>query len=108
MILAVLILVAAGIYVFLKRKVQASSSLVIEGRPARHIGLALILGGLLAVVLPTLLSTLGLVTDLVTGLILSIATMFVALVYVGVMMMREKRKRANEGIKPTPQDKKQT
>lgn len=108
MILAVLILVAAGIYVFLKRKVQASSSLVIEGRPARHIGLALILGGVLAVVLPTLLSTLGLVTDLVTGLILSIATMFVALVYVGVMMMREKRKRANEGIKPTPQDKKQT
>ncbi|HTQ49169.1 MAG TPA: hypothetical protein VMJ12_00565 [Candidatus Acidoferrales bacterium] len=107
MILAVLILVSAGMYVFVKRKVQASSSFVIQGRPARHIGLALVLGGLLAVVLPTLLSAVGLVTDLVRGLILSIATIFFSLVYVGVIMMREKRRQANEGIQPTPQNKKQ-
>ena len=106
MILAVLILVSAGMYVFVKRKVQASSSFVIQGRPARHIGLALILGGLLAVVLPTLLSAIGLVTDLVSGLILSIATMFVSLVYVGVIMMREKRRQAKGAVGPKPQDKK--
>ena len=47
--------------------------------------------------LPTLLSAVGLVTDLVSGLILSIATMFVSLVYVGVIMMQERSEDKRKG-----------
>jgi len=105
MLLAVIILIGAGVYVVVKGKVQASSSFVIQGRPARHIGFALILGGALAVILPTLVSALGLVTDFVGGLILSIATMFASLVYVAVIMAREKRRQAHGTSGPAPQDK---
>jgi hypothetical protein len=105
MLLAVIILIAAGVYVVAKRKIQASSSFMIQGRPAVQIGIAFILGGVLAVVLPILLSTLGLVRDFVSGLILSIATMFASLVYVAVIIMREKHRQADKTAESAPENK---
>lgn len=96
MLLAVIILVAAGIYVCLKREVQASSKCVIRGRPALHIGVALILGGVLAVVLPITFNAVGLLRGFVGSLLLSIITMFVSLIYMAVIMVVEKRRQANE------------
>jgi protein-S-isoprenylcysteine O-methyltransferase Ste14 len=108
MLLAVIILIAAGIYVVAKRKVQASSSFVIQGRPAVHIGVAFILGGVLAVVLPMLFGALGLVKGFVSGLILSITTMFASLVYVIVIIVREKRRQIDETVEPPPENKNKT
>lgn len=105
MLLAVIILIAAGIYVVVNGKVQASSSFVIKGRPAVQIGVAFILGGVLAVVLPMLFGTLGLVRDFVSALILSIATMFASLVYVAVIIVREKRRQEDEAVEPPPENK---
>jgi len=96
MLLAVFILIAAGVYVVAKGKVQASSSFVIEGRPAVHIGTAFILVGVLAVALPSLLHALGLVTGFVSTFVLSIATMFASLVHVAVVIVREKRRLPDE------------
>jgi len=105
MLLAVIILIAAGIYVVVERKIQASSSFVIQGQPAVHIGVAFILGGVLAAVLPMLLGALGLVTDFVGSLVLSIATMFASLVYVAVVIVREKRRQAEETSNPSVEDR---
>jgi len=96
MILAVLILIAAGVYVCIKSEVQASSKCTIRGRPARHIGIALILGGLLSVALPSVLAAVGLLRDFVGNLLLSIIAMFASLVYTAVIMLAEKRKQARE------------
>jgi ammonia channel protein AmtB len=103
--LAAIILIAAGIYVVVKRKIQASSSFLIQGRSAVHVGIAFILGGVLAVVLPMLLGALGLVRDFVGGLVLSIATMFASLVYVAVVIVREKRRQAEETSNPSLEDR---
>jgi hypothetical protein len=105
MLLAVIILIAAGIYVVVNGKIQASSSFVIKGRPAVRIGVAFIIGGVLVVVLPMLLGALGLVRDFVSGLILSILTMFASLVYVAVVIVREKRRQADETVEPPPENK---
>ena len=108
MFLAVIILVGAGLYVLVKKKVQASSSLVIQGRPAQQIGIVLIVGGLLPVVLPMLLGKLGLVRDFVSGLILAIAIMFASLVCVAVIALREKRRQADKPLEPVPGDRSNT
>jgi VIT1/CCC1 family predicted Fe2+/Mn2+ transporter len=105
MLLAVLILIAAGAYVCIKREVQASSKFTIRGKPALHIGIALILGGLLAVALPAVLNAVGLLRGFVGSLLLSIITMFASLVYTAVIMLAEKRKQAAEGKSPTAPDK---
>jgi hypothetical protein len=105
MLLAVIILVAAGIYVVVRGKIQASSSLVIQGRPAVHIGIAFILGGVLAALLPMLLSALGRDRNLAGGLALSIASMFASLVYVGVVIVREKRRQGEVTANPPVGDR---
>jgi hypothetical protein len=105
MLLAVIILVAAGIYVAINGKIQASSSFVIQGRPAVHIGIAFILGGALAALLPMLLSALGRDKDLVGALVLSIASMFASLVYVGVVIVREKRRQGELTANPPVEDR---
>lgn len=64
MLLAIIILVLAGLYVCIKKEVQASSSFVIRGQPALNIGIALIAGGLLAVALPFLFALIGIFDDL--------------------------------------------
>ena len=97
MFLGVFILVAAGVYVFLKKEVRASSKLVIRGKPAVHIGLALMAGGLLAVLLPTGLNDVGLVKGFVSGFVLAIGTMFATLVYVAILILTEKRRQRNQG-----------
>lgn len=108
MLLAVIILIAAGIYVVVNGKVQASSSFVIQGRPAVQIGVAFILGGVLAAVLPMLLGALGLLRDFVSGFVLSIATMFASLIYVVVIIVREKRRQTDETAEPPPENKSKT
>jgi Na+/H+ antiporter NhaB len=105
MLLAVIILVAAGIYVVVNGKIQASSSLVIQGRPAVQIGIAFILGGALAALLPMLLGALGLFRDFLVGFVLSIAIMFASLVYVAVVIVREKRRQAETATTPTVEDR---
>ena len=69
MLLAIIILIAAGLYVCIKKEVQASSTFVIRGQPALNIGVALIAGGLLAVGLPFLCALIGIFGDFVAGLI---------------------------------------
>lgn len=106
MLLAVIILIAAGIYIVVNGKIQASSSFVIQGRPAVQVGIAFILGGALAALLPMLLGALGLFRDfLVGGLVLSIATMFASLVYVAVVIVREKRRQAEVTTNPPVEDR---
>ena len=108
MFLGVFILVAAGAYVFLRKEVQASRKLVIRGKPAVHIGVVLMSGGLLAVLLPTGLNDLGLLKGFVSGFVLAIGTMFASLVYVGILMWIEKRRQkeqANEMRMPATESK---
>ena len=108
MLLGVLILIGAGIYVCLKKKVQATSAFLISGKPAQHIGIALILGGVLAVLLPMLFDVLGLCKSFVSSVVLSIVTMFASLVYVAVIMFAEKRRQANDANKPPEADNDKT
>jgi nitrate reductase gamma subunit len=108
MLIAVLILIAVGLYVCIKKEVHASSKCVIRGRPALHIGVALMLGGFLAVLLPAAFDALGLLRDFVGSLLLSIATMFASLVYVAVIMFSEKRRQADEIKRSAPEDKGKT
>jgi hypothetical protein len=105
MLLAVIILVAAGIYVALTGRIQASSSLTIQGRPALHVGIAFILGGVLAAVLPMLLNAFGLLKDFVGNFVLSIATMFTSLVYVAVVIVRERRRQAEQATNQSVEDR---
>ncbi|HKI70705.1 MAG TPA: hypothetical protein VKA67_14050 [Verrucomicrobiae bacterium] len=104
MFLGVFILVAAGAYVFLRKEVKASSKLVIRGKPASHIGVALMAGGLLAVLLPTGLNDLGLLKGFVSGFVLAIGTMFVSLVYVTILIWIEKRRQAEKMRAPRAAD----
>jgi hypothetical protein len=101
MLLAVLILIAAGVYVCVKREVQASAKFVIRGRAALRIGITLILGGVLAVALPAILGAAGVLRGFVARLILSIATMFGSLVCMAIMIIAEKRRQeAEAGSQP--------
>lgn len=105
MLFAILILIGAGLSVCIKNKVQASSSLVIQGRPAQHIGIALILGGVGAIALPLFFNVIGLCAGFVGDLVTSIATAFAFLVYVAVIVIREKRKQSNENNRLASLDK---
>lgn len=100
MLLGVLILLAAGIYVCVKGQVQASSTFLIRGKPATHIGVVLIMGGLLPVVLPTALNSLGVLKAPVGTLLLSVGIMFAALAYVAVLILAEKRRPMADAKKP--------
>lgn len=104
MLLAILILVGTGLYIFLRRKVQVSSSFAIQGRSAQQIGVALILGGLLSDLVPTLLDKVGLVKGMVSGLIFAIAIIFASLVCTAVIAVREKRRQARAAAEPPPGD----
>jgi hypothetical protein len=105
MLLAVIILIAAGIYIVVNGKIQASASFTIQGRPAVHIGIAFILGGALAALLPMLLGAFGLFRDFLSGFVLAIVTMFASLVYVAIVIVREKRKQAEASTNPPVEDR---
>ena len=92
MALAILILIGAGIYVSIKREVQATSKFVIRGKPALVIGLALITGGVLAVALPALLAAIGLLADFVGSLLLSLVVVATSFVFVVFVVVAERRK----------------
>ena len=104
MLLAVIILIAAGIYIVINGKIQASDSFTMQGRPAVHVGIAFILGGALAALLPMLLGALGLFRDFLSGFVLAIVTMFASLVYVAVVIVREKRRQAEATANPPVED----
>ena len=92
MLFAILILVGAGIYVLVRGEVQASSKLVIRGKAAQRIGIALILGGIFAFALPFLAYTTHLIKQDEFGIILGLLPPAASLGIVGVIMLSEKRK----------------
>ena len=101
MLLAIIILIAAGLYVCIKKEVQASSTFVIRGQPALNIGVALIAGGLLAVGLPFLCALIGIFGDFVAGLIVSLATVAASLGYVVSVILTEKKRQKREARSET-------
>lgn len=93
LVLAVVILVLAGLYVCVKREVRASSSMLIRGRPAEHIGLVLFFGGIASGAVPWFCALLGVFRNSESNLMLSVLLLFVSILYVAVIVAIESRKR---------------
>ena len=93
LLLAVILLVLAGLYVCIKREVKASPSLIIRGRPAEHIGLVLLLGGISSGAIPWFCAMLGIFRKFESNVILSILLVFASIIYVVVIVAIESRKR---------------
>lgn len=100
------ILIVAGLYVCIKREVQASSTLVIRGKPALRIGIALLLGGVLAISLPAVVYAVGFLRGSESRYILPIIIILSSAVYAAVIVVAEKRRQANEKDKEGEVEKK--
>ena len=92
-VLAAVILVLAGLYVCVKREVRASSSMLISGRPAEHIGLVLFLGGVASGAAPWFCALLGVFRNSESNLVPSVLLLFTSILYVAVIVAIESRKR---------------
>jgi hypothetical protein len=95
MLIVAFIFVVAGLYACVKKEVPASSKFVVLGKPARRIGVALIAGGLLAMILPQVLNVVDVVNGFVSSFIVSFATLFASLLFVRITIIVEKRRGEN-------------
>ena len=100
MSLAILILIGAGLYVCIKRVVQATPQFVIRGRSALAIGLALVAVGVFAIVMPVFCAAIGLFDDFVASLLLSLAVVAASLGYIVFVVLTEKRRQAAMSLPP--------
>lgn len=92
--LLVYILVAVGLYLCLKREVQVSPALVIRGRRALEIGMALVLGGALSAVVPRVLSAQGIMTDDMSRVLISFFIIIVSCTWAIFLIVAERRAQA--------------
>jgi hypothetical protein len=94
LLLANALLILAGIYAFIRAEIKASSTFVILGRAAQSIGLALIIGGLLAYILPHYCLTAGIIHDPASVLHVWFASVGAAFAYIARVIFGEMRKPA--------------
>lgn len=89
------IFVVVGLYACVKKEVPMFFGFVVRGKPAPHIGVALIVGGLLAMTLPMILRVMGLVNNFVGSLIVPFAAIFGSALFVTIIMIAEKRRQSH-------------